>query len=372
MKTFLSLTIVLLLVSPQMLYAGAQEKTALEKDARIGKKVIVTVPGANLRTPEAVVWKSYLGETFTIALTNGEWLWIENKGGWLWDKETVPFETAIQETTARVSKEPSAENLHLRGIAYAAHAQYDNAIADYTESLKKKANNAGVLNNRGQSWYMKGDYDKAVSDFSMAIRVDSKHFVAMNNRALCRIALREYTDALNDLNAAIKLNSEYPEALNNRGVVHSRHGDYKSAIADFSAALKIDENYTDAYGNRSYAYRRQGLMKESVTDLKIAIEKNPLDYKPVNDLAWIYATSKNAEYRRPDEAVKLATKACEMTQYNASNPLDTLAAAYAASGDFAKARQWISTALEKEEPDTEESSLETHKALIFADKAISE
>jgi tetratricopeptide (TPR) repeat protein len=353
----------------------AEEKTestpaaATKPDPRIGTKVIVTVAGAALKTPEATVWKAYLGEIFTVSLTSGEWLWINDKRGWLWEKETVPFTTAIQEMSTKLRTEPTPENYHLRGIAYVAHRDYDKAIADFTQSLKLKKENAGVLNNRGQAYYLMGDYAHAVSDLNVAITLDTKHFVAMNNRALCYIAAGELDKARADLNAAITLHNEYPEALNNRGVVASRKGDYKAAVADLTAAIKIYDNYTDAYGNRSFAYRKLDMFKEAVADVKLAMKIDPNDYKPVNDHAWILATAEDATVLDPNAAVKEAVRACEMTQYSNWNTLDTLATAYAAQRDFKSALQWITTALEKA-PEKYKPMLEKHRQLIAAGKPV--
>ncbi|MEQ9411318.1 MAG: tetratricopeptide repeat protein [Fuerstiella sp.] len=349
--------------------AATSQQTDPANDARIGKRVIVTEAGAPLRTPDAIVWKAYLGETFTVSLTNSEWLWIAEKGGWLWEKQTVMFDAAIPELTERLKKEPTAENYHLRGIAYSAHQQYDKAIADYTQSLKLTPNTAGVLNNRGQAQYFQNNYDAAIRDFDAAISADPKHFVAMNNRALCYIARQDYPAALRDLNAALKLNQEYPEALNNRGVVHSALNNFKAAIKDYSAALKIDDKYIDAYGNRAYAYRQQNQLTEAVADLRTAMEKAPLDFKPVNDLAWMLATVADESVQNPEEAIKLATSACQMTQYANWNTLDTLAAAYAAAGDFESAQQWIATAIEKA-GDAEKPGLQKHLEQIQAGQRI--
>ncbi|MCP4174968.1 MAG: tetratricopeptide repeat protein [Fuerstiella sp.] len=364
--------LVLTATDAQVAFAIPQQSantTDAAADDRVGSKVIVTVAGAPLRTPEAIVWKAYLGETFTVTLTNGEWLWIEQKGGWLWEQETVSFDTAIEEFTKRAQTAPSAENFHLRGIALLAHKQYDEAIADFSESLKKKPGQAGVLNNRGQARYLKSNYAAAVADLNAAVERDPGHFVALNNRALCYIAVDQFDDALPDLNAAIQLNTEYPEALNNRGVVHSRKGNYQAAVVDFSAALKIDDMYIDAYGNRAFAHVQQGNDLAAIKDLTIATTKAPDNYQPINDLAWIYATSQTDSTRNPDEAVKLALRACQMSQFENWNALDTLAVAHAANGNFDAAKQWVTTALEKA-PDAQKSRIGEHQQLILAGKPV--
>ncbi|MCP4170311.1 MAG: tetratricopeptide repeat protein, partial [Fuerstiella sp.] len=287
----------------------------------------------------------------------------------LWDRETVSFDTAVEEFSRRVQADPSAENFHLRGIAFLAHKHFDKAIADFSDSLKKRPGQAGVLNNRGQAWYLKEDYASSIDDLNAAIKADPKHFLAYNNRALCYIAAEQFDDALPDLNVAIQLHKEYPEALNNRGVVHSKAGNYAAAVKDFSAALNIDNNYIDAYGNRAFAHRQLGNDELAINDLKTAMIKDPGDFQPANDLAWMYATSQTESIRNPEEAVRLATAACTLSQYEDWNALDTLAATHAANGDFDKAKQWVTTALQKA-PAAQKEQITEHQQLILAGKPV--
>ncbi|MEP3481574.1 MAG: tetratricopeptide repeat protein [Fuerstiella sp.] len=348
---------------------GQDAATQNKPEANKPQKFIVRTAGAELRTPDKIVWKAYLGETYTVDQQKDEWLWVQEKGGWIWIQNTLPFDSAIEITTQEIDKEGSAENYHLRGVAYLAHGKPDKAIEDFNESLKKKSGIAGVLNNRGTAWYEKEDYTKAKADFSAAVKSSKTHFVAYNNRALCSIAEENYPSAMADLNAAIGMNKDYPEALNNRGVVHSRQGDYSKAIKDFSEAIKIYDRYQDALGNRSYAYRQSGKFDKAITDLELAIKYDPLAHQPVNDLAWIYATAKSKRFRNGKKAVSLATKACEMTQYRDWNTLDTLAAAFAASGDFDNALQWVSTAMENA-PEDRKAALKEHQEQFQSKKAL--
>ena len=83
-------------------------------DPRQNKKIIIAKAGAELKTPKATVWRAYLGEVFTIQQTNGEWLWIKEKEGWLWEKEAVYYDTAIEELSQRIKAMPSAERDAMR------------------------------------------------------------------------------------------------------------------------------------------------------------------------------------------------------------------------------------------------------------------
>jgi hypothetical protein len=63
------------------------------------------------------------------------------------------------------------------------------------------------------------------------------------------------------------------------------------------------------------------------------------------DLAWILATSERADLRAPAEAVRLAERVSELTNHKNATVLDTLAAAYAASGQIERAISTARTAL---------------------------
>jgi len=362
---FMTLTLLALMVPPASAQEGGQS------DPRIGTRVLVTKAGAELRTPKETVWRAYLGDVFTVTLTNGEWLWIQEKGGWLWEREVVPFDTAIEDISKRLTTAPTAENYHLQGIALLAHDKYDRAIQAFTASLRRQPRNAGALNNRGKAHYLKKSYPAAASDFSEALKLDPKSVLALNNRALVHIATENYGQALRDLQAALLIIPEYPEALNNRGVVHQKQKKLDRAIADFTAAIKIDPRYVDALGNRAFTYRLKGEYDKAVRDLEAAIQLSPDTYQASNDLAWLLATAKDKQIRNGQRALELAKSACAISQYKQWNTLDTLGVAYAENEQFDDAATWLTTALELAPP-SEKSRIQNHLELVSAGRPVRE
>ena len=374
--TRISLIIVLpflcsLLLDSTTVHGQSKPPEADVKDPRIGSSILITTAGAEFRTPEATVWRGYIGEVFTVTLTNGEWLWIDEKRGWLWEQDCMPFDTAIETMTQRVNQTKSAENYHLRGVAYLSHRNFENAIADFTESLREQPRNAGALNNRGQAHYMMGDLKAAVEDYSAAVAIDAKNALALNNRALAYLRLKDLASALKDLNSALKIVPDYPEALNNRGIVNQELGKPDDAIADFTAALKVYPRYVDALGNRALAHHQKNDHAKAVADLELAIRLDLRAWEAMNDLAWLLATTPVDAVRNRERSLTLARQACEVTEYKQWNTLDTLAAAYAENGEFVEAKQWIGTALEMA-PDAEKERLKGHLDLIMAEKPVRE
>jgi spermidine synthase len=65
----------------------------------------------------------------------------------------------------------------------------------------------------------------------------------------------------------------------------------------------------------------------------------------LNNLAWSKAAYENESFHNPDEAVRLAQRACELTDYKSPPILDTLATAYAAAGNFSEAVKTAEKAL---------------------------
>jgi len=80
-----------------------------------------------------------------------------------------------------------------------------------------------------------------------------------------------------------------------------------------------------------------GRTREAVAQYREALRLNPNLTGVLNKLAWVLATSPEDELRNGAEAVRLAERACELTQYREPLFLGTLAAAYAESGRFPEA-----------------------------------
>ncbi len=88
----------------------------------------------------------------------------------------------------------------------------------------------------------------------------------------------------------------------------------------------------------------------------------PDDDHVLNNLAWLLATSPDAKLRNADRAIKLAKKACELTDYEQSHVLSTLAAGYAEKGDFATAVKWSKKAVDLGEGEIKEQLKEELKS----------
>ena len=122
------------------------------------------------------------------------------------------------------------------------------------------------------------------------------------------------------------------------GALHSEKGTLDEAFRNFSEALRIDPGNADAHYNMGIFLAKQGRTAEAIKHYSEALQIKPYYADALNNLAWIFATHENSEFRNGGKAVQLAEHACEISDYKDPFLLDTLAAAYAEAGRFEKSR----------------------------------
>ena len=111
-------------------------------------------------------------------------------------------------------------------------------------------------------------------------------------------------------------------------------------IEQFQKALETRPDFAEAHNNLGNALLQKGLVDEAITHFQKALEIRP-DFADVRDnldnAAWLLATSPEASLRNGPKALALARQLDRLSGGNNPALLDTLAAAYAESGQFSEA-----------------------------------
>jgi arylsulfatase A-like enzyme/Flp pilus assembly protein TadD len=208
------------------------------------------------------------------------------------------------------------------GVALARQGNYEEAVVQYKKALAIEPDDLDANREMGIALAHIKNYAGAVKYLKKAVEMDPE--IAMLNAALA-----EALFYLNDVELAImywEKSLEYdPEDTK-----------VQEQLAD---AKKVNERFAAAAAKNKIAesYLAQGDIASAVENWKKALEINDKWPGVLNNLAWILATSKDENIRNAQEAIEYGKKACELTEYKNAELLDSLAAAYAATGNFDKA-----------------------------------
>ena len=127
---------------------------------------------------------------------------------------------------------------------------------------------------------------------------------------------------------------------------------WRDSVRLFSHAASVSERNYVAHAQLADALRAEGHTRAAVSHYRAALEIHPRHLESLNNLAWILATARDPALRRPGEAVRLASAALDLSGGNA-NVTDTLAAAHAAAGHYARAVAELEQALARLDPTTD-------------------
>ena len=114
-------------------------------------------------------------------------------------------------------------------------------------------------------------------------------------------------------------------------------GEEDKVLSGFNEAIRLDPKNAQAYNNRGAYWHGKMKYDKALADYDEAVRLDPKNAQAYNEDAWIWATCPDQKFRDGNKAVELASRACELGNWKDAGHIDTLAAAYAEAGNFAKA-----------------------------------
>ncbi len=143
--------------------------------------------------------------------------------------------------------------------------------------------------------------------------------------------------AIAEFSKTLQLDGDNRRAHNNLGILLASRGDLDGAIAHFLKVTELDPNNDRAHHNLGQAFYSEGQISDAIKHYRESLRLMPSSPATLTGLSWILATSREEEFRNGTEAVGLAKRACELTDYRNAETLRALAAAYAEAGQFTAA-----------------------------------
>jgi len=190
---------------------------------------------------------------------------------------------------------------------------------------------------RGLELRRRGELPEALSELESAVRLDPGFAQARSDLGVVLKQLGRTDEAIQQYEAALRIDPELAEVHNNMGSLLGSEGELGRAVEHFRLAIRAEPGHAEAQNNLGLALRMSGGRDEAVAHFRAALDARADWPVPMNELAWILATHPRAADRAPAEALELAQRAVSLSGGRQPVFLDTLAAAYAANGDFAAA-----------------------------------
>jgi protein O-mannosyl-transferase len=200
-------------------------------------------------------------------------------------------------------------------------------------------------NNLAMELLNQGDLQGAKRHFESALELRPQSARTHNNLGGLLVVRRQYPAAVKHFEEALRIEPNFVGAHLNLCKALVTTGDIRQAMTHYLQALRVDGHVADTHDQLAFlllhAADRQGANDFFDEALRIHGDWVLL----ANEMAWNLATSHDPDRRDPQRAKILAQKAAEQTHYANANILDTLAAAYAQSGNFQSAARTARRAL---------------------------
>jgi tetratricopeptide (TPR) repeat protein len=313
---------------------------------RVGTRVIQRLPHLKLRVGKQLINPLRI-EIYRVVEDQGRdlMLAVDARGlkGLVESNEVVPLDQSLDYCARYIAKIPDDPwGYYLRAIIWhrekndleKAFRDFNLAINRTSESPRFRKTRAAMFCGRGAVWASKQEFDRAIADFSVAIALDPSQSVARQDRANALMFKEEVDKAIEDLDEAIRICPDDPVAFFDRGRAWYKMKDHDKALDDLSQAIALRPYYAQAFVARGRTFTAKTAYDQALADFNTAIRLDPDHPWGFSARAWLLATCPDPKHRAGKTAVKSACKACELSGWTDPEPLDSLAASYAETGEF--------------------------------------
>lgn len=218
----------------------------------------------------------------------------------------------------------------------------------------------------GRALLLHGDLPNARICLDKAIRLHPGHSAFYLSLGEVALAEKKLDEAAEHFREAIRKDAFSAQAHQFLARVEDQQGRKDGAITLYRRAVRLDPRSAPMHADLGVALLAAGQTAEALDELRTSARLDSNTLSVVNNLGWILATSPQDGMRNGAEAVEWAQQACRLTSFERPEMLDTLAAAWAESGDFEKAIESASLAIElaqQQKQDELLTLLEEHRDL---------
>ncbi len=271
--------------------------------------------------------------------------------GPLWNLSNLLFETGQPAEAAEHLKILlRLDPRHLKGRILAGNlvaqaGRLDEAAGHYRNALRIQGDSVEAFYELGRTLQALGRLDEALDQYRQALRWRPQLAEAHFAMGTVQTKQGRSEQAIESYGEAVRIKSDHVEAYFNLGMLHADAGDLTAAARCYGDVLRLRPDMPEAHYHLAVALATQDKPQEALQHYQAALRHRPDWPAPMIAIAWFLATHTDPAVRNPTEAIRLATRASEMTGHKQPDVLDALAASLAADGQVDRAVQAAQSAI---------------------------
>jgi tetratricopeptide (TPR) repeat protein len=167
---------------------------------------------------------------------------------------------------------------------YERNATWSNAVALWSDVVKKAPQKVRPHNNLGNALKRQGKIEEAIEEFNRALQINPGYAKAHNNLGTALAAQGKTDAAIKHFGFALYIDPNYAAAHSNIGVALASRDELEKAIVHFKAALRLKPDYAKVHSNLGAALVRQGKLHEALAHFQTALRLKPDDVQTYKNL----------------------------------------------------------------------------------------
>lgn len=280
---------------------------------------------------------------------------------------TEKFDEALAAINKAIESNPDAAASYMvRARIHMIQERPEDALADLSKAIELEPENIQAVLMRAEFNMEAEKLEEAKADIDRALILRPGLIRAILLRSLINAGMDNFAAAAEDMELLVANDpSNVPFQLQ-LALMYNADDRPAKAIEIYDNVLKGDPQNLNAIRGRADCMLTTGNHEAAVEGYTKCLEMEGDDDHVLNNLAWVLATSPNDEVRDGARSVELGLKACELTEYKEAHILSTLAAGYAETGNWEKAIEFSTKAVElardEENRENLQKELDSYKA----------
>jgi protein O-mannosyl-transferase len=230
--------------------------------------------------------------------------------------------------------------------AWAQTSHWRNTESLWTHTLGVTRDNDVAHIGAGNIHLKRGDLDGALSSYQRALEIRSRRRHSGHDLLLATIHYNlgavlqrqgRLEEAIDHYSRSVEAQPDYVQANVNLAYALLENRETSRALEMLADAIELEPESAALHIARGDAFLVQGSEARAIESYEQALTLSPDALVPLQNLAWLFATSTRDVIRNGARAVTLAETAVRVSGGNDPLVLRTLSAAHAENGDFAQA-----------------------------------